>query len=155
MFCTASWKESQQKQQSHALYTYKTCSFTPQSYKGWQEIYDSVVDIWYGNTQANIETVKKMPFHKSDIRPFGAWYEARIKIPTGREWKNVITHFGIFTVRRENIIRYSKTQWEEWFADIAKSGPLLGIFLGFIVELDREEAAEKELFFACVGMTKN
>lgn len=125
LFCPASWTESEYKKHSllTALYFYNTYSFIPQFHKRWQDICDSVVDIWYGNTPSNVDAVKTMPFVKSDIRPFGAWYEARIKQPTGREWQNIIANFGIFAVRRDNITRYSKLQWEEWFSDISKSGP--------------------------------
>jgi hypothetical protein len=125
IFCPASWKDNNQKIYAInvALKYHDKQSFIPQSGKTWGEIYDSVVDCWYGTTPANIDTVKTQPFHQSAIRPFGAWYEARIKATTGREWHSVIAHFGIFSVHRANILRYSKAQWEDWLSELAVTGP--------------------------------
>lgn len=125
MFCSASWCNNEGKKisLSSMIVRYENNMFVPTAPRHWSCICDGIVDIWYGSTEANLEIVKKMSFKHSDIRPYGKWYEKRIKNTTGREWQNNICHYGMFTVHRESILRYPQSQWQDWLQEIAKDGP--------------------------------
>jgi hypothetical protein len=77
------------------------------------------VEKWLGNTDINREEVKKQPFTLASIRPFGAWYKARIPVP----YTNLVSLCGIFAVWKDKITRYPREMYDSWMKELEEGGP--------------------------------
>lgn len=128
VFCPASWQSTKMKRDAlvtvlEGVRRAAASDFCPTAYRPWHGICDSRVDGWHGTSIDNAPAVKEQPFHRSAIRPYGDWFVRRIQVPTGCQWKNKLTHFGIFLVTRDRLLQYSREQYAEWLAEIASGGP--------------------------------
>lgn len=123
-YCPASWATHEQKRASVqiTLGCLDKVPYAPFNQHDWNAIYNTGVASWHGTCDYNKTETMKQPYTRAPVRPFGAWYNSRIAEPVGRPWSGCITHFGIFCVVRERVLRYPKEQYNEWLDEIVNGG---------------------------------
>jgi hypothetical protein len=76
---------------------------------GLSNIYDFTLDVWPSTNQKNKDLNTDFDLYKSDIRPFGKWYEA---VFPGIE-VTAVNYMTIFSVSKEHIRQRTKESYEE------------------------------------------
>jgi hypothetical protein len=93
------------------------------TYIDWNSERLFTIDAW-GGSPVNSSEVQAQPFTHARIRPYGAWYEARIRqggqpVP----FKNRLTLSGTIAIHKEAVLRYSKEQYSDWVKELEDDGP--------------------------------
>lgn len=88
--------------------------------------YKFTIDSWSGTHNKNSEVVKSQNYKISDIRPFGLWFEKRIKsVIKSEKYMNFDKHGagGIIQATRPQINRILLKDWKIWNQEMIDGGP--------------------------------
>jgi len=87
------------------------------------DLYDFQLDSWKASDAANASLNNEKNLEKSNIRPFGKWYEDKFK---NIKIENV-TYGGIFSVSKKEILQHPKSYYENLIKDLeTSSNPEVG-----------------------------
>jgi hypothetical protein len=122
VFTMASWKQHDKKPMiiNNIIENMERAGFVGfQYWHPFKDFYGFTIDSHSGSHPINNELCKPQTFTPSKIRPFGAWYEHNIPV----SFKDCSSLFGIFSVHKNCILRYTIEQYNVWLDDISTQGP--------------------------------
>jgi hypothetical protein len=92
------------------------------------DIYDFTLDTWSSVYAKNQSISSKL--EPSPIRPFGAWYEHTFEKQEKQKLScSIISWFGIFAVRKEDILKRPKCFYESLLSSLISPNPEVGHYI--------------------------